>query len=62
MAIAYIVWNHDAEEGVVFADYGDAKYAATGRTSGMGVSSVADAWRDIYAEDGAKFEIKQIEI
>lgn len=62
MAQAYMVWNEDAQEGVIFDDYKDAQYAATGKAQGLGVSTIADAWRDTYGEDGEQYAIKAVEI
>lgn len=53
MAKAYLVWNKIAEEGVIFTDYKDACYAATGVTFSYGVSTLG--------EDGDKYDIKEIE-
>jgi hypothetical protein len=64
---AYLVWNDEAKEGVVFSDAGDADYAATGfRTiqSGytLGVSTLADEFREMYADDDEDIQFKVIEI
>jgi hypothetical protein len=59
---AYLVWNENAEEGVVFADENDAIYAATGMNVGFGVSTLADEWRETYGEDDEQYEVKEIEI
>ena len=59
----YLVVAEDAEEGVVFSDYADAVYAATGDPGeGFGVSTLADEFRNCYAENGESFEIKTIEV
>jgi hypothetical protein len=58
---AYAVWNEEAGEGVVFADRGDAEYAATGRSRSSGLSTVADEWRNIYGENGEQYDIQEIE-
>lgn len=62
MIESYLVWSDDMQQGIVLADYQDARYAATGETNRMGVSSLADAWRERYGEDGEQYEIKKVQI
>lgn len=64
---AYLVWNDETKEGVVFGDAGDADYAATGFRkiqSGytLGVSTLADEFREMYADDDEDIQFKVIEI
>ena len=65
MTTIYLVWNEAGTECVGFDDRADADYAATGFSSGTGggVSTLADAFRDVYADDdpAAEFEVTQIE-
>lgn len=59
---AYLVWNDEAKEGVVFSDADDADYARSGFRTTQGVSTLADEFREIYAEDDEGIEFKVIEI
>ena len=59
---AFLVWNKEAGEGVVFSDRNDAVYAATERAESFGVSTLADEWRGVYGESGEKYEVREIEI
>lgn len=49
----FIVWNEQAEDGVVFADRSDARYAATGQSApgSFGDSTLGYTFRDVYADD-----------
>ncbi len=64
MTKVFIVYCEESDEGVVFGSKEDAKYAATGIESGIlpGVSSLADSWRQQFAEDNQQFEVKEVEI
>lgn len=57
----WFVWNEEAEEGVVLCDRNDVEFAATGRQISMGVSCVADRWRELYAEDEPEIEFPVVE-
>lgn len=59
---AFLVWNKEAGEGVVFTDSNDAIYAATGSDTPCGVSTLAYEWRDVYGESGEQYEVQEIEI
>lgn len=66
---AYLVWNPDAGdgEGVVFAEESDAKYASTGKRrhlTGIGIPTLAEEFREIYACDEPRkvFPIIEIEV
>lgn len=63
---AFLVYNLEAGEGVVFDSESDAHYAATGDDPHdpdlPGVSCIAKEWRKIYGEDGQEFEIEVIDI
>ncbi|PRA33777.1 hypothetical protein CQZ99_09810 [Pseudomonas poae] len=65
MTTIYLVWNESGTECVGFDDRADADYAATGFASGNGggVSTLAEAFRENYADDDpdAEFEITEIE-
>jgi hypothetical protein len=60
----FIVFSYTAGEGVVFDDKNDAAYAATGEKHcfAPGISSLAQEWRDLYAENNEQFEIIEKEI
>jgi hypothetical protein len=65
MAVAYLVWNEDAEEGVVFGNYVDAIYASNGieDENYMGVPTLGEQFRETYAENGDEvFPLKKIKI
>ena len=47
----WFVWNEQAEEGIVLSERPDAKFAATGRQTTIGVSSLAYEWRELFADD-----------
>lgn len=59
MKTIYLVWNEAGNECVGFEDREDADYAATGFDEGNGVSTLAEAFRETYADDDpdAEFEI-----
>ncbi len=63
---AFLVWNIESDEGLVFTDKHDARYAATGKLSSnmMGVSTIASEWRDCYAFDDPEriFPIIKIDV
>lgn len=62
MTKIYLVWNESRSECVGFDDKDDAEYAATGiDCSTTGVSALADAFRDLYADGDpdAEFEITE---
>lgn len=59
---AYIVWNADKTEGVIFVDTGDrhpvvqtpeedARQALTGKRCNMAASVLAGVFHDMYEED-----------
>lgn len=56
----YIVWNKDHTEGVVFADYGDAKSAMTGVFPPV-CSTLADAFYDIVDGETAS-DIQEVDL
>lgn len=58
----YLVMNRPEDEGLVFMDRQDATYAATGQAMSIGVSTIADAWRDTYGEDGERFKIRKVRV
>lgn len=65
MKTIYLVWNSALSECVGFEDREDADYAATGiDCSTSGVSTLAEAFRETYAEDDplAEFEVTEHEI
>lgn len=59
----YLVWNEARSECVGFDDLADASFASTGFTATGEYSTLAEAFRDTYADDdpGAEFEITEIE-
>ena len=61
---AYLVWNAEAGEGVVFDDKTDATYAATGDDQGkFSVCTLAWRWRDhACEEDDTTYPITEIEM
>ena len=64
MSKFYVVFNKAKDEGVVFADKKDAQFASTGEVSmGMiGVSSMADFFRECNEDDGGELPMYDIEI
>jgi len=58
---AYLVWDAEATEGVVFLSYNDARYAATGKSLRQDTSEIADYFR-LNVPDEQIFKIKDIEI
>lgn len=59
---AFLVWNKEAGEGVVFADRNDANFAARPRPAPCGISTLADEWRNIHGESGEQYPVQEIEI
>lgn len=69
MSRAFIVWNEDRSEGVIFVedsiDQGphvqnaeqDAEQAATGNRSAMATSSLAEAFNDLYGDDECPYQV-----
>lgn len=53
MSKFYVVFNDEKNEGVIFSDKKDAKYASSGEMSpGMfGFSSIAECFRECHGED-----------
>jgi len=66
MKTIYLVWNVPGSECVGFDDREDAEYAATGIdcSTSVGVSTLADAFRETFAYDepDAEFQITEVEI
>ena len=62
MAKVFLVWNETMTECVGFTDAADAKFASTGDSGGMPYSSLADSFRDLYAEDAEDEELTMVEI
>jgi hypothetical protein len=58
---AWFIYNEEAEEGIVLCDISDAVFAAKGRQVNIGVSCVADHWRELYADDESDIEFPMIE-
>lgn len=57
----YLVWSPCKTECVGFFSKADAKYAATGKMTPLGCSTLADNFRDTFWED-SKFEVQEITI
>lgn len=47
----HIVWNERKTEGYITDDEGDATYAQSGMRINAGVSTLAEALREQYADD-----------
>ncbi len=64
MKTIFIVWNPAKNEGFVTDDQEDANYCSTGDDSAcFGHSSVAEAFRESYADEGdEEFEMQTLEI
>ena len=64
MAVTYLVWNKNKTECVGFKDEDDALQAAGKKRMGNPCASLAEAWREMYADDNpnAKFKIEAVEI
>ncbi len=64
MATVYLVWNKNRTECVGFTDKDDA-YEASGRKRlGNPCASLAEQWRELYADDEPKikFEVQEVEV
>lgn len=64
MAKVHLVWNKNKTECVGFTDKDDAKQAAGVKRLGNPCASLAEAWRETYADDEprAKFEVQEVEV
>lgn len=62
----WIVTNHAKTEGVIFDNECDATYASTGKMiqgDYFGVSTLAEAFRDVYQQkDDEVFPMKEVEV
>lgn len=63
MTTIYLVWNEAGSECVGFDDLADASFAATGFSATGEYSTLAEAFRETYADDDpdAEFEVTEIE-
>lgn len=57
---AYLVWDNEQAEGVLFAEYEEAKFAATGWAAREMVSPLADDFRNIVGNE--VFEVRIVDI
>lgn len=64
MSKFYLVWNTGRTECVGFADKEDAYQAAGKKRLGNPCSSLADQWRELYADDEprTKFEVQEVNL
>lgn len=63
MKKVYLVWNKNKTECVGFTDKSDAEQAAGIKRMGNPCSTLADDWRDIYADGGSKkFKMQEVEV
>ncbi|MEB0108263.1 hypothetical protein [Pseudomonas sp. MH9.3] len=58
MTTIYLVWNEAGSECVGFEDLADARFAATGFSATGEYSTLAEAFRDTYADDDADAEFE----
>ncbi len=58
MATVYLVWNENKTECVGFTDEQDAKEAAGVKRLGNPCATLAEAWRETYADDEPKLKFK----
>lgn len=63
----WMVYNEAKNEGIFLTDKDDAVYASTGeiRGSGFGVSTLAEEFRELYAEDldaGENLPMEEVEV
>lgn len=63
MSVLFVVFNENRTQGVAFTDQDDAFQAAGLSPMGNPCSSLAAAWREIYAEDEprARFVVSAVE-
>jgi hypothetical protein len=59
---AYLVWDNEQAEGVIFAEYEEAKFAATGWAVREMVSPLADDFRKNVGDDVFKVRVVDIPI
>lgn len=64
MKTVYLVWNENKTECVGFTDEQDAKEAAGVKRLGNPCATLAEAWRETYADDEPqlKFKIQPVEV
>lgn len=64
MAKAYLVWNENRTECVGFTDKDDAEQAAGVKRMRNPCATLAEAWRETYADDEPKlkFKIQQVDV
>lgn len=60
MKTIYIVWNENKSEGFVTDDKDDAKYCSTGKETGFGIPTIAEAFRECYGQ--GPFKIEKMEL
>lgn len=69
MAKFYVVWNNSKTEGFITNSPDDAEVAASGFISGVSCSSLANAFREVYADEDMdeddcdqEFSIEEVDI
>lgn len=62
MKTIYLVWNEAGNECVGFDDKADADYAATGFSATGEYSTLAEDFRDLYADDDPDAEFVMTKI
>jgi hypothetical protein len=64
MAKVFLVWNKNRTECVGFTDKDDARQAAGAKRMSNPCATLAEAWRETYADDEPKlkFEIQEVEV
>lgn len=63
MSKVYLVWNKNRTECVGFTDEDDAYQAAGKKRLGNPCASLAEQWRELYADDEPrmKFEVQEVD-
>ena len=55
-----VTFKDKSKEGVFFTRYADAEYAAYGTQSTIGVSTLADEFREIYGDEDLPIELTEV--